>query len=368
MGLFKKKEPKNTGDINSFIGNNNKISNGNMFEMYQEAEIKNQKLNLEWSSDGPYSESIGDDVDRAIYGWVKNTTPQPYFQYYTLCNYFTNLFVYYTDDLELMQAIKQAQVIAFFNGKSGLWINKTVNKVIPVAIVEYDQDNYGTIKRVKINTHYNWSDPNKSYALDHKYDLWINIGDIIPYTFKHNGMSCFVWCREYVTVQNRLLNQIGVCSLISNKIVSFTMESKNDNKKSLLSFLNPTRFFIYSRQNSRFADSVKILTELIGSDLTPRYLDIYRQTMDIYSDYLGIRNNTEFKKERNTVDEVNAEQGWFNALEQELYFNFMMFMEKINKHPAINTIVTYQDFTRSNQDVEEEQLDDTQASDNPTRL
>lgn len=367
MGLFNKK-PKQDVPQSDFIGDNNKISNGNMFEMYEQAKTKDEKLELSWGGE-PFQTDDIDSIDVETNKWLKKTTPQKYYQYYQLCSYFTNLFGYEIDDVELSQAIKKTQMIAFFNGKAGLYYSELANKYIPVSISEFKKDKYGTIQEIKINTNYNNANGDVNYKPNIEDEMWVNGSNVIIYKHKNNEMSCYIWCKEYVEAQQRLLNQLGVCTLISNKIISFTMSSKDDNKKSLLSFLNPSRFYIYSRHSTKLNDSVKILDEIINSDVSLKYLEIYRQTMDIYSDYIGIRNNTEYKKERNTVDEVNAQQGWFDALEEEFYFNFKMFMEQLNKSPFTKNKVTYQQYKRSNDKQKGgESINDIERSNNTGQL
>lgn len=361
MGLFRRK--KEQVGQSDFLGDNNKISNGNNFEMYQQAKAKEQKLDLKWGAE-PFEDEDIDNVDTETKKWLTKTTPQIYYQYYQLCSYFTNLFKYEVEDIDLYQAIKKVQTIAFFNGKAGLYWSELSNKFIAVSVSEVDRDKYGTIIKVKINTNYNNVNGDTKYEPNIKDDLWVDKSKVIIYRLKNNEMSCYIWCKEYVEVQHRLLNQMGVTSLISNKIIGFTMSSKNDNKKSLLSFLNPNRFYIYSRHSNKLSDSVKILNEIIDSDISLKYLEIYRQTMDIYSDYIGIRNNTEYKKERNTVDEVNAQQGWFDAIEQEFYFNFKIFMEELNQSIYNKYQVTYQEFTRSNEQRGGEITNDIEGSNN----
>lgn len=360
MGLFRKKEEKETNnkEVNSgnldFIGNNNYISEGNNFQFIEQAKVKEAKSKMSWNGI-PLDDAIEGEVESKILEYTNETTPFKYYQYYQLANYFINLFKFECEDIGLFEAIKKAQLIAFFNGRAGLWWSGVAKKFIPVAISKVEVNEYDEIKSVTINTYFNFDDVNRqldNYKLNEKFNRNVDAKEVVLCSIRSNAMSCFIWLREYVNMQNRLMSQISMCSLINNKILSFNMDSKNDNKKSLLSFLNPSRFWIYNRQSTKLNDSVKLLTELIDSDLTVKYLEIYRQTMDMYSDYIGIRNNTEYKKERNTVDEVNAEQGWFDAIEYEFFINFKLFIDKLNNYPTMNSKVTYQDFRRSNDDTE----------------
>lgn len=357
MGFFKKKEqPTNTTPTNDEfktdpIGDNQYISGGNLFQMNEQAKAIEEKEKLSWNGE-PIGEGDVDSIDKEIANTTRDTTPYKYYQYIQLCNYFINLYKYKCSNVSLLEQIKKMQMIAFFNGTAGLYKVPTLNKWIAVSIDSISSNEYDELEEVTINTKYIFDDKKERdeyYTPDKKYNRVLrkeDLEDLVIYKMRSNGASCWVWAREYINNQNRLLNQISVCSLINNKIIAFVMDSKNDNKKSLLSFLKPNRFWIYTRNSNKMNDSIKILNDMLDTDVTVKYLDIYRQTMDIYNDYLGIRNNTEYKKERNTVDEVNAEQGWFDCIEYEFYFNFFVFIEKFNEKSSDKVILD--EFKRSN--------------------
>lgn len=360
MGFFNKykKEvptpstPKITPEQKEFIGDNQFISGGNLFQMNEQAKAIEEKEKLEWNGE-PIDDQDTVVLDNQIANTTKHTTPYKYYQYIQLCNYFINLYKYECEDVELLEQIKKMQMIAFFSGRAGLFRLPIKNKWVAVSIESTKTNDYDELEEVTINTKYIFDENverDGTYTPDKKYNRVLqneDLNDLVIYKMRNNGASCWIWAREYINVQNQILNQISVCSLVNNKLIAFVMDSKNDNKKSLLSFLRPNRFWIYTRQSNKMNDSIKILKDIIDTDITVKYLDIYRQTMDVYSDYLGIRNNTEYKKERNTVDEVNAEQGWFDAIEYEFYFNFYLFVEKFNKKS--NVKIKLDDFGRSNE-------------------
>lgn len=344
MGLFSRLN-KNR-EKNEFVGDNQYISGGNAFVVSEQNKANLEKLSLTWNP--PNKEQTedtfsDDDVETILTNTTKKTTPYIFYQYFQLCNYFINKYKYSTSDNNMMRIIKKMQMIAFFNGKAGLWFNRVTQSYIPVAIVDITHNRYGMLKSVTVNSNFDF-DMVKENQEDYKHNPNYNFtitdpNDIVIYQLKNNGLSCWIWLREYVNIQHQLMGQISACSLINNKIISFSIDNKKDNKKSLLSFLNPKRFWLYTRNTNKMSENIKVLSELVESDITIKYLDIYRQTMDIYSDYIGIRNNTEFKKERNTVDEVNAEQGWFDALEYEIYFNLKHFIDELNsRHMTFNKV------------------------------
>lgn len=334
MGLFSKKAKNTTPEQNEFVGDNNFISNGNLYQTYEQLKAQYEKLQLEVAG-ANYEDGNVDEIDKQLFGIVNNTVPFSYYQYLQLCQYFINIFKYDCPDLVLKRNIKIAQMIAFFNGVGGLWWNRVAQQFIPVAITDEVKNYYGVVTKLKINLNYNFEqmvNQGGNYKFDENTSFTVDRSDVIICRIKNSSLSCWIWLKEYIEIQRQLLGQISIGTLINNKILQFTMESKSDNRSSLINFLKPNRFWVYSRRSNKMGENINIFKDLIDGDITIKYLDIFRQTMDIYNDWVGIRNNTEFKKERNTVGEVQASQGWFDALEEEFKLNFDLFIDELNSN------------------------------------
>lgn len=307
---------------------NSWMSGGGLFAMNEQLKAQGEKQRLTWKE--MYEELEGVDAD--IQSYTNNLVTPKYFLFWNLCNYYTNLFQYNTNNVDLNNEIKKMLTIGFFNGKAALYFNPVSDRWQAVAIENINYTRYGTVKGYRINLHFDIENGdlgnyNPDYTITN-----VEPNRIVYYQTKQHGFSCWVWLREFINTQQQLLNQISVSNLINNKIIGFELSNKDDSKSAIKSFLNPTRFFFYTRKEASLSKMIKFVSEFNDVSISERYLEIYRQTIDIYKDMYGIRNNTDYKKERNVSDEVNATQQWFDVLENELFTQFRLFVQRFNQN------------------------------------
>lgn len=127
----------------------------------------------------------------------------------------------------------------------------------------------------------------------------------------------------------QLLKQVIVCSLINNKIIEIQQDKKTDNVKSLLeNFIKPLKFWYIKRRLASLDSSIKVVENVDGLiEVTSKYLEIYDGMLDAYYHLFGIRNNVDYKKERNVSSEVQASQSFFDRMENEYLKMFKIFMK-----------------------------------------
>lgn len=328
MGFFHKKSEKQLEQAFTKVFDD-WVSNGSFYKMSEEVKAANEKAKI--GSNFTLDDSGLSEIDNKLLSFTNETTIPKFYIYMQLNHFFTNLFSIKCNDYELLQEIQKMRMIAFFAGDAGLYWNAFLNKWKAVAIVKADKyESWDEIKEYQISYDYNFEMDRTQQK--HRNVFKVNKDDLIYYQFRSSGLSCWVWLREYVNSMNRLMGQVSACNLISNKIISFTQENANESKAGILSFLNPNRYYIYSRNSNRLMDTVKFLDEFSSNELPLKYLEIYKQTMDIFNEWFGIKDNTEFKKERNTVAEVEAGSFWTNILQKDLFFNLSLFVKKLNSH------------------------------------
>lgn len=327
---------------------NNFISNGNWSAVNEILKAQAEKAKLTWSN----VDAELNDVDKEILTYTDSTVPQKYFIYWQYCNYFTNIFKYETNSSYMNSQIKKMLSIGFFNGKAGLYYNEVTQRWQAVAVNRIHTTPYGIVRGYDISLTYNFNitDATNDGRTSDIYMKYVPAKKLVYYQMKQHGFSCWVWLRELVEIQERMLKQITVCNLIDNKIIGIGVENKTDLIGMLKNYLNPLKWFVKYRDSNSLTRDIKFLNQdNNNNDISLKYLEIYRQTMGIYKDMHGIRNNLDFKKERNLTGEINATQQWFDILENELTDQFVLFVERLRENPLYIGEINYDasDFTNN---------------------
>lgn len=319
---------------------NNYISNGSWFAANEQIKAQSEKAKLTWAN----IDSELNDVDKEILNYTGDTVPQKYFIYWQYCIYFTNIFKYETNSAYMNSQIKKMLSIGFFNGKAGLYYNDITKRWQAVAVNRVHTTPYGTIRGYDISLTYNFNitDGDDVKRTQDEYMRYVPARKLVYYQMKQHGFSCWVWLRELVNIQERMLKQITVCNLIDNKIIGVSVENKTDLIGMLKNYLNPYKWFIKYRDSNSLTKDIKFLNkDNANVDISLKYLEIYRQTMGVYKDMYGIRNNLDFKKERNLTGEINATQQWFDIVEGELTEQFALFVERLSENPLYTGEIIY---------------------------
>ncbi|MBR2507993.1 MAG: hypothetical protein IKB98_00255 [Clostridia bacterium] len=135
----------------------------------------------------------------------------------------------------------------------------------------------------------------------------------------------------------QLLKQVIVCSLINNKIIEIQQDKKTDNIKTILNnFIKPLKFWYIKRKLASLESSIKVVENVDGLiEVTSKYLEIYDGILDAYYHLFGIRNNVDYKKERNVSSEVQASQSFFDRMENEYIKMFKIFAKDFQKKAGV---------------------------------
>lgn len=359
MGFFNKKSTTiNTADVDKYVESKlaSYFTGGNWFDMNVALEAQHDKSKINLGNG--YNDNY-DDIDASI-----DSTIQPfrYIDYYLLkqwAMYFTNLFRWESNSYKIDEKIKKLLYYGFFNGESALYFNPVSCEWDVVLIAEKEIGFYGNIRKVRY--YYTPTFDKNERPLPKYIFTSTDVNRFVFYKFRTDAMSCWVWLWPAVRIQNMLLNQINVANIISNKQIMLSIDNETDNKKELKTFLSPLRFWVFGRAKLKLEDSIKRLTDQDQLTISEKYLEIYRQTIDIYHDIFGFRNNSDFKKERNVSNEVDASQSMFDNIQNEYFFNFDCFIRALQASP-------YFRYTIKNLKTKEVEPDETERSDNSANL
>lgn len=326
MGFFNRKTKSVETTPDQYVQDklSSYFTGGNMYEMDVELKAQHEKSKISLSSG--YNDNYA-SVDESI---NKVIEPFQYIDYYLLkqwAMYFTNLFRWKSSSAKLDEKIKKLLYYGFFNGESALYANPVSGNWDVVLIAEKEIGFYGNIRKIKY--YYTPTFDKQQRPLPKHVFSSTEPERFVFYTFRTDAMSCWVWLWPAVRIQKMLLNQINVANIISNKQIMLSIDNETDNKKELETFLSPLRFWIFGRAKLKLEDSIKRLTDQEQLTISEKYLEIYRQTMDIYHDIFGYRNNADFKKERNVSNEIDASQSMFDNIQNEYFFNFDLFIRNL---------------------------------------
>lgn len=303
------------------------VSNGNFYAINKKLEQYEELRNIP-PINGLNEEQNIDDIDANILGSVKPFIPGKIFMFWNYCQYFNNIIQYEVDDPDIWIELIRMQNIAFWNGQAGMYYNPVQKEWRAVALWDVEYDHNHKFKSAKIAYEYNYDQQimREEYRPDNLITV-DNPDHLVMYSFKSNGYSAWIWLKEMIEIQMQLLKQVIVCSLINNKIIEIQQDKKTDNVKSLLeNFIKPLKFWYIKRRLASLDSSIKVVENVDGLiEVTSKYLEIYDGMLDAYYHLFGIRNNVDYKKERNVSSEVQASQSFFDRMENEYLKMFKIF-------------------------------------------
>lgn len=313
------------------------VSNGNFYAINKKLEQYEELRNIP-PINGMNEEQNIDDIDSSILGSVKPFIPQKIFMFWNYCQYFNNIIQYEVDDPDAWIELIRMQNIAFWNGQAAMYYNPVQKEWRAVALWDVEYDHNHKFKSAKIAYEYNYDQQimREEYHPDNMITV-DNPDHLAMYSFKSNGYSAWVWLKEMIEIQMQLLKQVIVCSLINNKIIEIQQDKKTDNVKSILeNFIKPLKFWYIKRRLASLDSSIKVVENVDGLiEVTSKYLEIYDGMLDAYYHLFGIRNNVDYKKERNVSSEVQASQSFFDRMENEYYKMFKIFMKDFKNKSGI---------------------------------
>lgn len=158
------------------------------------------------------------------------------------------------------------------------------------------------------------------------------------FIFKWNQqcLGAYVLMLPFCKLQQMWLNQITMLSILQSKQFYIKQTLKSEDKSWVINFLNPKYVWLIIRKGLGLSDKVELIDNTALLQNISVAIDNYKKLVDIYNDIFGIKNNTDFKKERNVSDEIEASQDQFNALQNEYITNFCIFAKNIEDTPREN--------------------------------
>lgn len=327
------------------------VSGGNIFEKNIEHNNQIDKtLKITWNaneSNAEIDDEIGSIIDDKSYNW--------YFHLLFEANYYANTINFECDDTQICRTIKRVIHNAFLLGQAGLYYDSLINEWVCVNIVKTEYEK-GKLVGAKID---NAIDIDANYIeniiknKDNELAYDANIKKLVIFKWNTNGFGAYITHLPFVKLKKQILDQITVASLLSLKQIEYVTDTESGSHEELKHWLKPYRWWIFKRKRSQ--DRIRLIETEAMINRQQAIMDTYVQTIDIYNDILGKRNNVDAKKERNISSEVDASQEQFDCLQREWLDNFKWFCSDLNNHPNFKATITFiQNHSQQNNDEEGE--------------
>lgn len=306
------------------------ISNGNYFNFVKNVEVANEKtLNIKLYEDP--NEEVSSEIINIVDSVINDKQLNIWWLLLQQANYFVNTIKFTCTSPLLYEKLKQVILIAFLEGKGGLfWDDKLkIWKVCRVVNLEFNKDQILSSAKVDFN---NIEFANNYITKDTENLTELSASELTNlFIFKWNQqmLGAYVLMLPFCRLQQMWLNQITILSILQSKQFYVKQTLKSEDKSWVKNFLNPKLIWLIIRKGLGLSDKVEIIDNTALLQNISVAIDNYKKLVDIYNDIFGVKNNTDFKKERNVSDEIEASQDQFNALQNEYITNFCIFAERI---------------------------------------
>lgn len=249
-------------------------------------------------------------------------------------DYFSNLVDFKIDNYKVNRQIAIAIRLGIIYGSSCLW--KVGNNVTAMYINNLELDEFGNPKRVKM---YRGDYVLLSQSLDFKKDgiQWVerdvtddeNFFIFIPNDYNLGGL--IKWMPFLLQFENllKMLNTHGYSYL---KTILYNVKDKNALLDELELFFNPENpFLINTGDESVLSNKFKEFQVHKESGDIDGLINYIKEFLNFYYDLIGRRYNSDRKRDRNVVDEVNASQENYDILQRPIIRNINYLLEYVEQ-------------------------------------
>lgn len=324
---FKKdKEVASQSENNNFNSTEAPATNSNFYEFLKQYYATNES-NLTKTGNNIKFNNTGmlNDID----GFINERTLSPWFLLQLQANYYINTIKYEIDDPILDEKIRQVIWGAFIYGRAGLYFNSINSQWRVVLINNLDYEN----RKLKVayltdlvifNAEIDLKIDNYQYIIKNK-----DLDNLFIFNWGVTSQSALVYQMPFIKTQGMVFTQLILSSLLLGKKVAEKVDAPNKSYEEIKTWLDPRKFFIRLKFDSKTNDKIEIIEKDIDQNL--KEIEFYKEFQNYWYSLFGRRVNSDFKKERQITDELEMVDNNFSALELEWLNQFKIFVEKINK-------------------------------------
>lgn len=203
-----------------------------------------------------------------------------------------------------------------------------------IVNLQYNQDQILSSAKVDFsNIDFNSDYIGKDNIVNIKELNALELTNLFIFKWNQQTIGAYVLMLPFCRLQQMWLNQITILSILQSKQFYVKQTLKGEDKSWVKNFLNPKLIWLVIRKGLGLTDKVEMIDNTSLLQNISVAIDNYKKLVDIYNDIFGVKNNTDFKKERNVSDEIEASQDQFNALQNEYITNFCIFAKEIMERP-----------------------------------
>lgn len=307
-------------------------STGNTFEFLKAIEAANQAT---FNSTGQYLEQLNADtsLDLSLDSFLSQRSLQDWFLLQIQANYYCNSINFKVSNPLYWLEIKKVIRAAFIYGKAGMYYDDFYKKWFPVLVFDSDQK-YKLYKIRKVEEELKLNELKYDY-LNIKYED----ANLVIFHWGDNDQSALIYHYPFIRLQNQLLKQISISSLVLSKKLLYKTNGPNPSLLELKNWLNPFKFILnvfnttLSQSKDKNGGGKFEWVENQGISNVKNEIEFYNELIKIWYGLYGRRVNDDFKKERNISNEVDASQENYDILQSNYIDCFKIFITTLKLHP-----------------------------------
>lgn len=267
--------------------------------------------------------------------YFASRTIQPYFLLQLQADYFCNTIKYAIKDYTLAGKIIKIIRNAFINGMSGLYIDKDLDKVYPVNIVECGVNIYGEVDKIV------WSPIDSTLASREQPNFKTNgiTTKTVKGVEKCSNIKIFKWgtmgYSSWIIIWPFINQQADFLMMIQAQMFSFTkkfvykVQDPSTVKDEMEMYFNPKAPFMITTSlgvNENKFEQLDIDNKTSGIEI----IEYYNKLIEVYYALYGRRINSDAKQQNNLTDEVEAGQEQYDTVQKDWLNQFQIFAYDVN--------------------------------------
>lgn len=349
------------------------LTNGNKYEVYN--MLKNQEeldLATVESLDRQLKNSVRDinemtaAIRRVSDYLIREKNIDPYFLLQMQGDYFCNTCRFETKDRYLKRLVINVIRGAFLMGCAGIYKNITLNILEPVYITGLEYGIDGKLKSAKIlplDTCMQKMNQIKTELTANDFKGMREVKDcdnLAVFSWGTMGYSAWITKWPFVKLQHLFLTIIIINGFVFNKKWIYKINNFTNIADEIKLFFDPANPFIVNVGSTEDLANRFATEEKGNSAGNSDVIDYYNKMIGVYYQLMGRKINSDYKKERNVSDEVEASQENFDVVQNDWLAQFELFIEDLKAIGMQIDIVKQEEMKEEKE--EEENADNSEGN------
>lgn len=264
--------------------------------------------------------------------FITARTLQPYFLLQLQANYFCNTIEFECNNNIISEMTYKIIRAAFLTGAAGLFKNLAGN-LQPLAIVNTIIDSNGNAIEYEVmpadNAIASQSQPNTTNKTIFKIN-GEQIKNFITFKWGTTGLSAWLLMYPFILQQQSMLTMLNTLSFSYLKKYVYKVNDPTSVDTEMELFFDPYNPFIVDAGISNGLGNKFSSFEMSGGNASQKdFIEYYNESIKIWYELFGRKNNKDDKKERNVSSEVEATQAQYKHLQNEYKNQFQLYVNRL---------------------------------------